>query len=474
MFDRIARRPVVTARLTAPARRGRTALVGASLLCSAALAVASCGPSISADDGDGTEGAVSAEGVLQAPDTDSPSGEITIWDRSGDLFEVFDDAIDDFNEVYPDITVNHVAIDIDAKLQNTLITGTDVPDGVFLDDAKVAGFAEYLWDVTDVMEPYAADVAPQKLGVNTLDGRTLGVPFDLDPGLLYYNQAALAQAGIDATTIETYDDLLEAAREYKAFRPDAGPIHLEQSPFLGQLQLEMYASQLGTSIADENGELRLDSPEYEQILTFLDTVQTEQLGTRAEYLSPSDIEPLESGQEVFYPWAIWFSFAPQQLLPETSGDWRAMPLPAWEQGGARSGAMGGSSFVLPKDAENADLAWLFYEFLMFDEAGYTTVWGPNEVYPDGLNTSIPSYRPAADASAPLFGPVEALGGQDLWATAVEAGEEIPPGTPIPAWWAGAVDYLGTDVQLMLDGELDPAQVVETATQDIQTNLVDRQ
>ncbi|RWZ53222.1 extracellular solute-binding protein [Labedella phragmitis] len=448
-------------------RRGLTVIGGAAIL---ALGLTACGPDITAGSGDGDASA----GRLQAPDGDSPSGEITIWDRSGDLYEVFDAAIEDFNEVYPDITVNHEAVDIDAKLQNTLITGTDVPDGVFLDDAKVAGLSDYMWDLSDVLDPYVDDIAQQKIDVNSIDGGIYGVPYDSNPGLLYYNATALEAQGIDATTIETYDDLLAAAREYQEAVPSAKPIHLEQSAFLGQLQLEMYASQLGTSLADADGELRLDSPEYEQILGFLDTVQKDGLGTRAEYLTPTDIAELESGNQVFYPWAIWFSFAPQQLLPETAGDWRAMPLPAWEDGGARSGAMGGSSFSIPRDAENADLAWLFYEFLMFDEAGYTAVWGPNDVYPNGLNTSIPSYEPAADPAAPLFEPVDALGGQDLWSVATEASTEIPAAAPTPSWWAGAVDYLGNDVQRMLDGELSPAEVLEKSSADIQANLIDRQ
>jgi lactose/L-arabinose transport system substrate-binding protein len=150
-----------------------------------------------------------------------------------------------------------------------------------------------------------------------------------------------------------------------------------------------------------------------------------------------------------------------------------MELPAWDAGGARSGAMGGSSFVLPRDGENADLAWLFYEFLMFDEAGYSAVWGPNSVYPDGLNTSIPSYLPAADPATPLFSPVEALGGQDLWAVATAAGAEIPAAGPIPTWWVGAVDYLGNDLQRMLDGDLTPAEVQSNSSADIQKNLIDR-
>ncbi|MFB9660551.1 extracellular solute-binding protein [Glycomyces mayteni] len=444
----------------------RRALLASAALAAGAPALAACGPDIASDEESG------ASSLLKAPDR--TEGEITVWDRSGDLFEVFEGVIADFNAKYPDIKVNHVAVDIDAKLQNTLITGADVPDGVFLDDAKVGGFTDYLWDLSDVLAPYAADIAPQKLDVNTVGGGVYGVPFDLDPGLLFYNATALEAAGIDVEAIETYDDLLQAARDYQAAVPGSAPIHLEQSAFLGQLQLEMYASQLGTSIADADGNLRLDTPEFERILTFLDTVRQEGLGTRAEYLTPTDIAELDNGNQVFYPWAIWFSFAPQQVLTETAGDWRATQLPAWDAGGARSGAMGGSSFVLPKDGKNADLAWLFYEFLMFDEAGYAAVWGPGDVYPEGLATSIPSYTPAADPAKPLYSGITALGGQDLWTVATEAGAQIPGGTPTPAWWTGAVDYLGNDVQRMLDGDLTPQEVLAQASEDIQTNLVDRQ
>ncbi|WP_291054379.1 extracellular solute-binding protein [Herbiconiux sp.] len=449
--------------------RAATRAAALGLAAAVALGLTACGPDI----GSASQTDAAAD-LLQLPAEESPSGEITIWDRSGDLFEVFDEAIAAFNEKYPDVTVNHESVDIDAKLQNTLITGTDVPDGVFLDDAKIAGLSDYLWDLSDVLAPYSEEIAPQKLDVNSVDGGIYGVPFDSNPGLLYYNATALEAAGIDATAITTYDELLDAARAYKQAVPSAAPIHLEQSPFLSQLQLEMYASQLGTSLADADGQLRLDSPEYEQILTYLDTVQQEGLGTRAEYLGPTDIAELENGNEVFYPWAIWFDFAPQQLLTQTQGDWRAMSLPAWETGGARSGAMGGSSFAIPKDGANSELAALFYSFLMFDESGYSAVWGPSSVYPTGLNTSIPSYQPAADPSAPLFEPVPALGDQDLWAVATEAGAEIPASVPTPSWWAGAVDYLGTNLQRMLDGELTPAQVVEQSSDEIQTNLIDRQ
>ncbi len=90
----------------------------------------------------------------------SVKGEVTIWNRSGDLFKVFDAAIDEFRKAHPNVKVNHQAVDIDAKLANTLITGADLPDGSFWDDAKIGGQAEHLYDLTDLIEPYRKDTSP--------------------------------------------------------------------------------------------------------------------------------------------------------------------------------------------------------------------------------------------------------------------------------------------------------------------------
>jgi ABC-type glycerol-3-phosphate transport system substrate-binding protein len=458
-------------RATVAFRLGRrtTRKLAITLATTVTIGLTAFGPSINS-----SAAATKDPNILSAPTAKSMKGTITIWDRSGDLFKVFDATIKKFNKVYPNIKVRHQAVDINAKLQNTLITGTGVPDGVFLDDALVAGYADKLWNLSSVLKPYLSQLAKQKVDVNSLKKGIYGVPFDLDPGLLFYNDTVLKRDGIDPTTIKTYDDLLTAARKVKTADPTSGPIHLEQSAFLGQLWLEMFASQQGTSMTDAKGHLRLDSSGYRQILAWLDTVRKENLGTRAEYLSPTDVNTLDSGKQVFVPWAIWFDFAPQELLKNSKGSWRAMPLPSWTGNGAHSGAMGGSSFVIPKKAKNPTAAWLFYKFLMFDKAGYSAVWGPNSVYPKGLNTSIPSYKPAANPAKPLFGVIDAMGGQDVWKIATSAGSTIPGGTPTPKWWAGAVAYLGNNLQKMLDGTMTPEQVITQSTQQIQTNLIDRQ
>ena len=212
------------------ARRTRRALPGILTAAAITIALAACGPATTA--ATSTAGTTANANLLTAPSDPSPTGDITIWDRSGDLFKVFDAAIAAFNKKYPNITVHHEAVDINAKLQNTLITGSAVPDGVFLDDALVTGYSDYLWDLSGVLKSYVPDIAKQKVDVNSVKGGMFGIPFDLDPGLLFYNETALKAVGIDATKIATYDDLLAAAKKYKAAKPDAAPIHLELEPEL--------------------------------------------------------------------------------------------------------------------------------------------------------------------------------------------------------------------------------------------------
>src|SRR5205823_4407622 len=78
----------------------------------------------------------------------SLSGEIVLWDRSGDLFQVFDATIASFNKKYPDIKVKHVAVDVDAKLPTTLTTGVNVPDGAFYEDNNLPVLASHYYDIT--------------------------------------------------------------------------------------------------------------------------------------------------------------------------------------------------------------------------------------------------------------------------------------------------------------------------------------
>lgn len=440
------------------------AVAGAAALTS--LGAAACTP--------GQLGGPSNKKLTKAPTASGePSGEVTIWDRQGDLFKVFDAALGAFRKKYPKVTVHHVAVDVDAKLPNTLITGTNVPDGSFWEDVNIQGSAAHLTDLSDLLAPYKDQTIAYKLDVNTIGGRTVGVPWDLDPGLLYYRADILDKAGVDPATLTTYDALTEAARKIKSKNPKAKPIHIEGDPATSQLQLEMYANQQHTSMVNAKGQLQLQSEAYRQILSWQQQVVKEGLGAPTKYLQPADIATLEDGTQSLVPFAIWFDYAPQMLLKKTKGLWRAALLPAWSDGGARSGVMGGSSFVIPAKAKNPELAWLVFEFLVYKKPGYTAVYGPNSTYPNGLNTSLPSYKPALDPNTPLFKPVPELGNEDIWKVFTDAANQVPGGYKLSPWFNQATKYLGNNLQKLLAGKMTVDQVLSTSSDQITKNLINR-
>jgi lactose/L-arabinose transport system substrate-binding protein len=402
----------------------------------------------------------------------SLSGEIVIWDRSGDLFQVFDATIATFNKKYPDIKVKHVAVDVDAKLPSTLTTGVNVPDGAFYEDNNLPVLSSHYYDITDWIQPYVKDIVPFKLQVNTHNGRILGVPWDLDPGLLFYREDLLQKVGIDPKTLETYDDLIAASHTLQdKLGPKVKPIHLEQDPGLTQLWVNMFANQQGVSMVDKDGKLQIDSPQYLNIMNFLKKVRDDGIGTRAVYISPGDVAALDGGLELFYPWAVWAVYAPELLLKKTKGLWRAMPLPAWTKGGSRGAVMGGSSFIIPKKAKNPHLAWLYYEHLVFSPEGYQAVYGPNKIYPGGLNTSLPSYTPAL--SKQLYQNSDGLGKQNLWEVVTGTVKDISGNYTYPSWYNQAIPYFGANIQRLLDGQMAPQEVLTKSANDIQTKLIAR-
>ncbi|WP_201379045.1 extracellular solute-binding protein [Ktedonobacter sp. SOSP1-52] len=234
----------------------------------------------------------------------------------------------------------------------------------------------------------------------------------------------------------------------------------------------MFANQQGASMVDASGKLQLNSQAYLNIMNFLNRVRMENLGTRAAYFSPGDLAAIDADQVAFYPWAVWAVYGADLLFKKSKGKWRAMPLPAWTKGGARGAVMGGSSFIIPKKAKNPHLAWLFYEHLVFSKEGYSAVYGPNKIYPGGINTSLPSYLPALQTQ--LYKNSDGLGGQNLWDVATGTVKDIPGNYYIAPWYNQAVPYFGTNVQRMLDGQMTPQQVLQKSSSDIQTKLVDRQ
>lgn len=396
------------------------------------------------------------------------AGNITIWDRAGDLFQVIDAAIPAFNAKYPNIVVTHQAVET-SELAPTLVSGVNIPDGAFIEDESLGLIEAHLKDITEWMTPYVDDLVAYKVRVNTFDGKIKGIPYDVDPAMLFYRADLLEAAGIDIATIVTYDDLIAASVELKSRYPDMKPIHIDTTPALIVLWVSMLANQQNTSYVDANGELRIESPEFLNIMNFIKSAIDNDVANLSAFAQPDDIAACDQDIQAFYPWAIWFNYQVDALLQDSRGKWRVTELPAWSADGARTASMGGSSFVIPDKAANPELAWAFYEYMMLSLDGIRAAFGPNDIYPGGITTIIPTYKPAY--AEHLMENPESLGGQDLYTFATGLVDEIPQDYYFPNWFGQLADILGANVQRLQAGDMSPEEVIAQTASDIRSNLM---
>jgi len=105
------------------------------------------------------------------------------------------------------------------KKLTTLLQSPDRPNiiyswagGVLRDQVK-AGVIE---DLTPVMESWKARFAPAAIEAYTIKDRIYGVPMHTAQVGFFYNKDLFAKAGVDASSIKTWDDLLAAVKTFQA------------------------------------------------------------------------------------------------------------------------------------------------------------------------------------------------------------------------------------------------------------------
>ena len=235
----------------------------------------------------------------------------------------------------------------------------------------------------------------------------------------------------------------------------------------------MLANQQGTSLADAQGKLRLESAEYRRTLGWIqDAVKGEPGHPRALPGSRPTSTPSTADSRCSSRGRSGGRSRRSSCSrpPRASGGPRRCRVDARRRPQRRDGRQ---QLRHPRQGEEpgAGLAAVRVPRAS-QEPGYTAVYGPNASTPAACPPRSP-FSPALKPDKPLFEPIDALGGQDLWKVAVEAAATIPAAAPIPWWWAQSVDYLGDNIQRLIEGKMTPDEVIAESAEKIQRNLIDR-
>ncbi|WP_369142705.1 extracellular solute-binding protein [Streptomyces sp. R44] len=132
------------------------------------------------------------------------------------------------------------------------------------DMAQIASYAEFaeqgdLYRVDDLLSiPVEANFLPALAEEGRYRGKQYGMPFTSSTRLLFYNEKAFAQAGIDKPPT-TWDELKDAAQQLKSRTGIAYPVAVPLGPEEAQIEAMAWMLGAGGGYTGLNGSYEIDS-----------------------------------------------------------------------------------------------------------------------------------------------------------------------------------------------------------------------
>lgn len=211
-----------------------------------------------ADNSGSNSTADSGENKDSGSSSDSDTITIWAWDESFNI-PAANAAAEAYKDDNPDVKVNVVTMaqdDIVAKLNTALSSGTydGLPDIALIEDYRIQGYlAAYPDEFADLSSIVSAsDFAAYKTGVNQIDGKIYGVPFDSGVAALFYRKDIIEQAGYKEKDMQdlTWEKYIEIGKTVKE-KCDVDWLTLDPSD-LGQLRMMMQSAGAWYTDADGN------------------------------------------------------------------------------------------------------------------------------------------------------------------------------------------------------------------------------
>ncbi|MBO0980646.1 ABC transporter substrate-binding protein [Microbacterium sp. SD291] len=426
--------------------------IALAALAAAGLALAGCA----------TGGVPTGGSGSTALDPDAKlDGEITVW--SWDVGAVaLERLAADFEKEHEGTTVNVVDVGYDNaydKMSVGFQAGTGLPDVVTIETDAAPGyitqFPKGMLDLSPILGDDEADFDPFKWSAGSDAEGTLRIaPWDSGTVAMFYRTDIVEEAGVDIEAVQTWDDLIAAG---KVIKETTGHT-LMSTDIAAGAGFQARLQQLGQGLFNEKGEITIDSPEAVRVLTMLKEMNEAGLlknvtGWDGRVTSAKD------GDSAVTAEAVWWIGTLQGDAPEHAGKYGVLPLPAFDEGGARTSNNGGSGLAVPAQAKNPQLAAAFVDFVLAD-AGSQASMMKNE----GL---FPSYLPALEDEQ-FAEPVDYFAGDPVYETFAELTGEIPP-IVFTSDSAEATDIVANAVSAAVLNGADPATVLADAAKQLATS-----
>lgn len=275
------------------------------------------------------------------------------------------------------------------KLQLALNAGEGLPDVVDIEVNKFANFVRGenppLLELTDVAEPYVDDIVQARLDLYSKDGSIYAFPTHVGAFVAFYNTELLEGAGIDYTTIETWDDFREAGQKYNQETGKAFGIAETAVTFVEPL----ITAQLGGEWIDAEGNPQVDSPEAVETISMLQEMQEAGAISTIPGGSPDDEQAfgaINDGDFAAIVYPAWYTSRFVDYMPDLAGKIAIAPAPVTEGAAVQTIGGGGTGTAVIGSSPVAEFAADWLAFAKLSPEANVAVW--EELGFDPVNMSV--------------------------------------------------------------------------------------
>jgi arabinosaccharide transport system substrate-binding protein len=290
---------------------------------------------------------------------------------------------EEWNKKYPDRPIDlKVTVypyeDMHNKLQLGVNSGSGLPDVVDIEVNQFSNFvaesgASPLADLNEAAKPFKDDIVKARLDLYTRGGVLRGFPTHVGAFVAFYNTALLKKAGIDYTTIKTWQDFEEAGAAYnKATGREFGVA----STGVNMVENLMIA-QLGGNLFAEDGNVAVNSPEVVEALELEQAMQEAGAISTIPGGSPDSEEAfgaINDGDYAAIVYPAWYTSRFVDYMPDLAGDIAIAPAPVDEGAEVATIGGGGTGTAVIDDSPDKEFAMEWLAFAKLSPEANVAVW----------------------------------------------------------------------------------------------------
>ncbi|WP_216326487.1 ABC transporter substrate-binding protein [Deinococcus aestuarii] len=290
------------------------------------------------------------------------SGTLTWLTNAPDLARPL---VPSFQKVYPNVKLTVLAVplgDLRTKI-TTLASANQTPADVMNVDARdleflARRFPNYLTDLTPWAKKYQGGFPAAYVREGTVNGKVYGLPVVNGANALWYRTDMFKKAGVNVSSIRTWDDFIAAGAKVQAANPGVKLIHWNA---FGDDELSnvLFQQATGGYYFDANGDIAINTPGAQKAFTTLKRMWDGGLILNATSVDTM-IGALNANRLATFALPDFWADVLPLIAPGQKGLWATAPLPGF--GKPQSVDRGTTYIVVTKGSKNQAAAQAFAEW----------------------------------------------------------------------------------------------------------------